>query len=233
MEDIKKHLFTNDLWSKGLNTEPPDKVKCLPIHVRKFYLWINIIHNEFASCLKSQKISLKFNSILSCLTRSEFTFPIFINYDSAENLVKQFNLSTDILKDVATDISTIITSQPNFLFEIFGGVQWTVWFSSLILAGKDVMMKKPWTLSEINHKVQKNLKTTEKLPLMLSVQFPNNWFTSSVENNTIVFINICGIYVLKIKLIKIFIHHLVSLVQYSPVKTCLKKTWNAIEPTCS
>ena len=42
-------------------------------------------------------------------------FPIFINYNSPENLVAQFNLSTDILKDVATEILTIITSQPNFL----------------------------------------------------------------------------------------------------------------------
>ena len=64
---------------------------------------------------KSQKISLKFNSTPSCLTRSEFTFPIFINCNSAENLVAQFNLSTDILKDVATVSLTIITSQPNFL----------------------------------------------------------------------------------------------------------------------
>ena len=49
------------------------------------------------------------------LWHDKFTFPIFINYNSPENLVAQFNLSTDILKDVPTEILTIITSQPNFL----------------------------------------------------------------------------------------------------------------------
>ena len=165
------------------------------------------------------------------LWHDKFTFPIFINYNSPENLVAQFRRTQGCGNrdfnnhNIRTQFSQL---------EIFGGVQWSVWFFSLILAGRGVMMKKPWTLSEINHKVQKNLlNDTEKLPLMFSVQFPCNWLTSSMENDTILFINICKIYILKIKLIKIFIHHIVSLAQYSPVKTCLKKTWNAIEPTCS
>ena len=169
------------------------------------------------------------------LWHDKFTFPIFINYNSPLVFSCTVQLKYRHTQGCANrDFNDHnITTQFSQL-EIFGGVQWSVWFFSLILAGRGVMMKKPWTLSEINHKVQKNLlNDTEKLPLMFSVQFPCNWLTSSMENDTILFINICKIYILKIKLIKIFIHHIVSLAQYSPVKTCLKKTWNAIEPTCS
>ena len=120
---------------------------------------------------KSQKIGLKFNSTPSCLTRNEFPNfykLLFCWKFSCTVQLKYRHTQGCGNRDFNNHNITTQFSQ----LEIFGSVRWSIWFFSLILAGRDIMMKKPWTLSEINHKVQKNLlNTTEKLPLMFLFSF--------------------------------------------------------------